>query len=137
MRFQAVSTGDSTILASVRKVSIRRNDYYDGPFDQLADNYVEEVNIRKYMELALPGVKGRIDKYGYYTDRERPIRVALSNYGTYYTYAEAVSFVRNALKSGDPHYFISKAGRVKPKDVPEKKPAEKTAPAEGAEASSK
>ena len=107
--------GDRKVLAAIRKVSIRRNDYYDGPFDQLADNYADEVGIRKYMELALPGVKGRIDKYGYYTDRERPIRVALSNYGSYYTYAEAASFVKNAIKSGDPHYFIAKSGRTKPK----------------------
>ena len=106
---------DRKVLASIRKLSVRRNDYYDGPFDQLADNYADEVEIRKYMELALPGVKGRIDKYGYYTNRERPIRVALSNYGSYYTYSEAVSFVKNAIASGDPHYFIAKSGRVEPK----------------------
>ena len=104
--------GDRKVLASIRKYSIRRNDYFDGPFDQLADNYAEEVEIRKYMELALPGVKGRIDKFGYYTDRERPVRVALSNYGSYYTYPEAVSFVSNAKKSGDPYGFISRSGRV-------------------------
>ena len=98
------------VLATIRKISVLRNDYYDGPFDQLSDNYVEEINIKKWMELAIPGIKGRIDKYGYYTDSERPSRVALSNYGNYYTFAEALQFVESAKKAFDPYLFISRGG---------------------------
>ena len=65
--------GDRKILVGVRQLNIRRNDYYDGPFDQLADNYADETAIAEYMQRAFPSLRGRIDKYGYYTDRERPL----------------------------------------------------------------
>jgi hypothetical protein len=98
------------VLASVRKISVTRNDYYDGPFDQLADNYVDQTRISYWMERAIPGIKGRIDKYGYYTDVERPSRVALSVYGTYYTHGDVLDFVKKAKAAPDPYHFISRGG---------------------------
>lgn len=98
------------VLATIRKLSVNRNDYYDGPFDQLADNYVEVNQISKWMERAIPSIKGRIDKYGYYTDSERPSRVALSCYGTYYTQAEIIEFVKKAKAAPDAYQFISRGG---------------------------
>jgi hypothetical protein len=68
------------VLAVVRQLNTRRNDYYDGPFDQLADNYAEEPQILEWMQRAFPSLRGRIDTYGYYTDQDRPLRVALSTY---------------------------------------------------------
>ncbi|HKQ39278.1 MAG TPA: hypothetical protein VJ063_14465, partial [Verrucomicrobiae bacterium] len=96
------------VLATVRKISVTRNDYYDGPFDQLADNYVDHNRISQWMERAFPSIKGRIDKYGYYKDVERPSRVALSCYGNYDTQAELIDFVRRAKASADPYLFISR-----------------------------
>lgn len=103
---------DRKILATIRRISVMRNDYYDGPFDQLSDNYVDtgEIDIRGFMERAIPSIRGRIDRYGYYTDSERPSRVALSNYGNYYTFAEAVAFIEKAKESFDPYYYISRGG---------------------------
>lgn len=101
---------DRKVLATIRKISVLRNDYYDGPFDQLSDNYVDVIDIKSWIERAIPTIKGRIDKYGYYTDTERPSRVALSNYGNYYTFAEALQFVEAAKKSFDPYYYISRGG---------------------------
>lgn len=98
------------VLASVRKISVTRNDYYDGPFDQLADNYVEVNKISQWIERAIPSIKGRIDKYGYYTDQERPSRVALSCYGTYYTQAEVLEFIKKAKEAADPYQYISRGG---------------------------
>ena len=98
------------VLASVRKISVDRNDYYDGPFDQLADNHVEQNKISQWMERAFPSVKGRIDKYGYFKDAERPSRVALSCYGNYETRAEVIEFIKGANASGDPYQFISRGG---------------------------
>ena len=100
------------VLAAVRKISVTRNDYYDGPFDQLADNYVDQNKISTWMERAIPSIKSRIDKYGYYTDVERPSRVALFCYGDYETYAEAIDFIRRAKASPDPYQFISRGGAV-------------------------
>lgn len=102
--------GDRKVLALVRGASVRRNDWFDGPFDQLADNYADQVNIRKFMEEALPSVKGRIDKWGYFTDTPKPERVALNHYGTWDTVEGAVRFVTRAVESGDPAWFISRRG---------------------------
>jgi hypothetical protein len=105
------------VLACIRKISVNRNDYYDGPFDQLADNYVEVNQISKWMERAIPSIKGRIDKWGYYTDMERPSRVALSCYGTYYTQADILDFIKKAKASNDPYQYISRGGVPLPEEV--------------------
>ncbi len=103
---------DRKILATIRRISVMRNDYYDGPFDQLSDNHVDtgEIDIRSYMERAIPSIRGRIDRYGYYTDTESPSRVALSNYGSYYTFSEAIAFIEKAKEAFDPYYYISRGG---------------------------
>ena len=109
---------DRKVLFGVRQLSVRRNDYYDGPFDQLADNYAAEVEISEYMQLAFPGVKGRIDKYGYYTDRQQPLRVAITPYTTYYTNGELEDFLARAKAAEDPYQYISRRG------APESTPAD-------------
>ena len=102
--------GNRKILASIRQHSVTRNDYYDGPFDQLADNYAEKTGVSEYMVKAFPSLEGRIDKYGYYTDTERPLRVAITTYGTYYTQAQFIQFIERAKASGDPYKYISRRG---------------------------
>lgn len=98
------------VLMAVRKLSVTRNDYYDGPFDQLADNYAAETNVAEYMQRAYPALRDRIDVYGYYTDRERPMRVALSTYFNYYAQADLLSLAEEVRKSDDPYALISKRG---------------------------
>ena len=131
---------DRKILASIRQLSVMRNDYYDGPFDQLSDNHVDtgEIDIRAYMERAIPSIAGRIDRYGYYTDMERPSRVALSNYGTYYTLAEAIAFIERAKEAFDPYYYISRGGYPPagfdwsgPANISEKETGKSSSPAIG------
>lgn len=110
------ANGGRKVLAMIRKISVLRNDYYDGPFDQLADNDVEQTRISEWMERAIPSIKGRIDKYGYYTDTERPSRVALSTYGTYYTQAEILEFVKRAKAAADIYQYISRGGVPTPEE---------------------
>ncbi len=104
------------ILASIRQHSVTRNDYYDGPFDQLADNYAEEVKIKEYMIKANPAVDGRINEYGYYifdqygNPVDRPLRVAISVYQTYYTQSQFTQFIERAKTSDDPYQYISRRG---------------------------
>lgn len=106
--------GGRKVLAAVRKISVLRNDYYDGPFDQLADNYVEVNRISEWMERAFPSLKGCIDRYGYYADSAQPSRVALSCYGSYYTHAEIIEFIKQAKSSQDPYQYISRGGAPLP-----------------------
>ncbi len=101
---------DRKILASIRQHSVTRNDYYDGPFDQLADNYAEKAGVNEYMVKAYPALEGRIDKFGYYTDTDRPLRVAITSYATYYTQTQFMQFIERAKTSGDPYGYISRRG---------------------------
>ena len=111
------------VLAAVRRINVNRNDYYDGPFDQLADNDADIANVAEYMQLAFPGLAGRIDKYGYYTDQERPMRVALSTYLTYYAQSDLLQFMEQVRAADDPYEYISKRGIVDtPTSVPTPSP---------------
>ena len=105
------ANGGRKVLAGVRQLNIRRNDYFDGPFDQLADNYADETQVAEYMQRAFPSLRGRIDKFGYYTDTARPLRVALSTYYTYASTAEIIEFVDGLQDAADPYALISRGGR--------------------------
>ena len=108
---------DRKVLVAIRGASATRNDYYDGPFDQLADNYVDQTNIAEYMVRAAPSLNGRIDKYGYFTTRDRPSRVSISPYYVYFS-GEALNIYFDRLQaSDDPYYLVSRRGLL-PTPVP-------------------
>lgn len=98
------------VLVSVRQQSVERNDYFDGPFDQLADNYADETRIAEYIGKAAPSLEGKIDKYGYFTEDNVGMRVALSMYYTHYYDAQVLEFIRNFKSSDDPIWYISRRG---------------------------
>jgi len=122
--------GNRKVLVSIRQINSRRNDYYDGPFDQLADNYVDQARVAEYMMLAAPALKGRIDKYGYYTDQPKPMRVALSAYYSYRSPSDLWMFVDRAMASDDPYQFISRRGMPTPEEVKRMQEAAEPAPTE-------
>ena len=99
------------VLAAIRGANATVNNYYDGPFDQLADNYVDQTNISKYLKLVSPTLEGKIDKYGYYTDREISSRVAVSPYYVYFNEKELNWFINLVKNSEDPYKIISSRGR--------------------------
>ena len=98
------------ILIAIRGQHATRNNYYDGPFDQLADNYADQTRISEYVIRAAPSLRGRIDKYGYFTDRVRSSRVSISPYYVYFDEDALKLFLRGAKNSGDPYFFISRKG---------------------------
>ena len=100
------------VLAAIRGANATVNNYYDGPFDQLADNYVDQTNISKYLKLVSPTLEGKIDKYGYYTDRETSSRVAVSPYYVYFNEKELNWFINLVKNSEDPYKIISSRGRA-------------------------
>lgn len=55
---------DRKILVGVNLNSQMQNNYYDGPFDQLPDNFVGKTNIRHFIEMADPSTSGKLDQYG-------------------------------------------------------------------------
>ena len=56
-----------------------QNNWYDGPFDQMPDNYVcnGQIEVKPYLEQHYTEYEGRIDKYGRFLNKEgRRIAVA-------------------------------------------------------------
>jgi hypothetical protein len=52
------------ILIGAFEGNIRQNNYFDGPFDQLPDNFVEGDILRQVILQVQPSLKGKIDRFG-------------------------------------------------------------------------
>jgi len=56
------------ILVGVDARQSRLNTYFDGPFDQLPENFIEGETLRTAILAVDPGVKGKIDRLGNFSD---------------------------------------------------------------------
>ncbi len=104
-------SGGRKVLASVQRASLSRNDYHDGPFDQLADNFVRGDGLRPFIEEAMPWLRGRIDPWGRFLDTPAPRRVALAVHGTHDRPEDALALVAAAKRDPDPLAFLARGGR--------------------------
>ena len=64
------------ILIGVFEGNSRVNNYYDGPFDQLPDNFIDGNSLHDAILDVAPYLKGRIDRYGSSFDGETRYMVA-------------------------------------------------------------
>jgi len=55
---------DRKILIGVHESNMRLNTYFDGPFDQLPDNFIEGETLREAILTVQPSLKGHIDRFG-------------------------------------------------------------------------
>jgi hypothetical protein len=55
---------DRKILVGVHESNSRSNNYFDGPFDQLPDNFIHDDSLRDAILAVEPELKGKIDRYG-------------------------------------------------------------------------
>jgi hypothetical protein len=55
---------DRKILIGVYMNNIEANNYFDGPFDQLPDNFIEGEILRHAILAVDPSLKGKIDRFG-------------------------------------------------------------------------
>jgi len=55
---------DRKILIGVFEGNRRANNYFDGPFDQLPDNFIEGETLREIILEVEPSLKGQIDRLG-------------------------------------------------------------------------
>ena len=69
------------ILIGVYEENVRVNNYFDGPFDQLPDNFIEGEALRSAILEIEPKLKGQIDRFGGTPDGE--IRYSISPYKLY------------------------------------------------------
>jgi hypothetical protein len=72
---------DRKILIGAFEGNVRANNYFDGPFDQLPDNFIEGEALRDAILSVQPRLKGRIDRFGASSDGS--IRFMIGPYMSY------------------------------------------------------
>lgn len=72
---------DRKILIGVYAGNVENNNYFDGPFDQLPDNFLKGDELQKALLAAYPDLAGEIDRYGNF--REQEGRVLVNPYINY------------------------------------------------------
>ncbi len=56
------------ILIAVNADRVYENSYYDGPFDQLPENYYDKIDLFKYIYKVYPNLNGELNSFGSYKD---------------------------------------------------------------------
>jgi len=62
---------DRRILIGVYDGNVTANNYLDGPFDQMPDNFIEGDSFRQAILTVEPDLKGQINRYGSFKDGAR------------------------------------------------------------------
>ncbi len=109
------------VLVGVDGNDIRRNNYYDGPFDQLADNFVHGDTLKGAMETTYPYVRGHIDYRGVFIDsngKPQHTRLALTPYSTYDSLVELHHFVADCRHHRTHHEVLTCLTHDFKQDVP-------------------
>jgi hypothetical protein len=88
---------DRKILIGVYEGNVAVNNYFDGPFDQLPDNFIEGESLRSAIVEVEPELKGKIDRLGNNFDGET--RYAIAPYLEYTVQRELVTFDRCATRN--------------------------------------
>jgi hypothetical protein len=84
------------ILVGAYAGNVEANNYLDGPFDQMPDNFIVGDAYRDAIVAAAPQFKGRIDRYGAFEDGAR---FAVQPYMSYRRPADLVIFDRCATSA--------------------------------------
>lgn len=112
------------ILIGVEGLNALENNWYDGPFDQLPDNYIHagQVEIKKYLEAAFPHLRSEIDQYGYLL-RQPEQRAAITPYLHYFVPEDLVKLVNHcrSVSQSESDFFacITRPQHTMPKQLAE------------------
>lgn len=84
--FYADSVNNRKILIGVEGLNVLQNNWYDGPFDQMPDNYVRagQVKVREYLEANYGYPPGSIDELGRFTE-SHGTRIPVAPYRIYFS----------------------------------------------------
>lgn len=85
------------ILVGVYDDNARVNNYFDGPFDQLPDNFIEGESLRSALLEIDPKLKGQIDRFGGSPDGA--VRYMIAPYLLYKDAKEFAPFNRCATRN--------------------------------------
>jgi hypothetical protein len=85
---------DRKILIGVNDANVLANNYFDGPFDQMPDNFIVDDSLRQALLAVEPSFKGKIDRYGSLSDGAR---LVIAPYMQYSRPADLAIFHRCAI----------------------------------------
>ncbi len=88
---------DRKILIGVYAENVQVNNYFDGPFDQLPDNFFQGETLRNAILKVQPNLKGKIDRFGGTPDGE--LRYTIAPYLLYKEVRELERVDRCASRS--------------------------------------
>jgi hypothetical protein len=71
---------DRKLMIGAYEGNIIANNYLDGPFDQMPDNFMKDDTFRQAILAVVPNLKGHINRYGSLDDGAR---IAINNYMEY------------------------------------------------------
>jgi hypothetical protein len=92
------------ILIGVFEGNVWVNNHFDGPFDQLPDNFIEGDTLRNIILDVAPQMKGKIDRFGGFPDGAE--RYAIAPYIEYRKDSEFAPIHRCATKAAhSPGYY--------------------------------
>jgi hypothetical protein len=94
---------DRKVLFGVDQRNISRNNFYDGPFDQLADNFLKGNSFREKVISVFPSLKGKISFRGDFLDengKRKSKRVLLAPYRSYNYLSEIAKYAEKCQKLG-------------------------------------
>ncbi len=80
------------VLVGVYGGNVDANNYFDGPFDQLPDNFIPGEELREAITTKVPELKGEIDRLGAFRSQEG--RFLVNPYVNYQYPAELERFLR-------------------------------------------
>jgi hypothetical protein len=96
---------DRKILIGAYKPNMLTNTWFDGPFDQLPDNFIQGEALRDALIANDPGLKGRIDRFGGFPGGGE--RMAVDPYLPYDEVSELTIFDRCASsRQHSPNYYL-------------------------------
>lgn len=120
------------ILVGVHEANARINNYFDGPFDQLPDNFIEGETLRSAILAVEPKLAGKIDRLG--ISPGGADRYMIAPYTHYRTEDELATFHACAISKEVPPSHYHACFVVDPDDSPPPgdAPAAKRPPAKAA-----
>ena len=66
---------DRKILIGVYQGNVQNNNYFDGPFDQLPDNFIKGNELQDAILTLYPSLEGAIDRLGNFSDQQGRVLV--------------------------------------------------------------
>ena len=96
---------DRKILIGAYEPNMLTNTWFDGPFDQLPDNFIQGETLRDALIAASPDLKGHIDRFGGFPGGDE--RMGVDPYLPYRKVSDLYLFDRCAqAKQNSPSYYL-------------------------------